>query len=739
MNMVKRFCICVLLVLSVSLLTATAKADEDVTMRVKPGFNGVYKLQSLVMVQIIIDNKGSDLSGMLVLIPEEHRNSWDNINYTMEVSVPAGETKKVEFLVPGEVIANSSKINLVSSNRVLAWSPLQGLQIRDGILIVGISERGDIYKPIVDSVSIGDFIRPITAKTIETGDLPQELLALRAVDIIVLDRELMDSVLPDQEKAIESWVAGGGVLIISQGGDKGKIIAENNGNPLLYRQPLGEGVIVTSTFDLISGSGLDREEELELWWGLVESELLIKRVHIVHANSWGNYWSYVDSANYFEDITPPNIMVYGIIFLGYILLIGPILYLILRRFDRRDIAWILIPITAIVLTVGIMGVGKNRLPGDGIVQIVSNINIIDSQTALVEGAAAAVIPKGGSYNFEIIKNTHAIPVIRNRMNLMDTTIKINESGEQMIGFNRVEHWTVRNMYFNNVQKGLGSIEGTLSLNGNMLKGTLINNTGLDLKDVLLRAGEKGILIGNWDAGKELKIAETLEWSSDEVLFEWEKNIGSYKGIISETQQKTVAVEYNEKYGYPASESMDGNPANPLYIPYTGYWNIKISGWADKDLGITKIVGLNVTNKSKHLINQIISVDLNGENKVFYPWGYYRPLFKSNIEYDYRPGKREIIVQGNTIADFEIGPNLDIERIYTNFSINSTPAVEVSIYNWQTDSWDSDSDMKLDIITNENAHFYLNEIGVLRVRITNESGYRESIPEPAIQVMGRYHI
>ncbi len=738
MNIIKRICICVLLVLSFSLLTATAMADEDVTMRVKPGFNGVYKLQSLVMVQIIIDNKGSDLSGMLVFIPEEHRNSWDNTNYTMEVSVPAGETKKFDLLLPGEVIANSSKINLMSNDRIIAWSPLQGLQIRDGILIVGISERGDIYKPIVDSHSKGDFIRPITAKTIETGDLPQELLALRAVDIIVLDGELMDSILPNQEKAIESWVAGGGILIISQGDEKGKIIAENDGNPLLYRQPLGEGVTITSTFDLISGSELDREEELKLWWGLVDSELLIERAHILYANSWGNYWRYVDSANYFEDITPPNIVLYGFILAGYILLIGPILYLILRRFDRRDILWILIPVTAIILTLGIMGVGKNRLPGDGIVQIVSNINIIDPQTALVEGAAAAVIPKGGSYSFEIIKNTHATPVMRNRINLMDTTIKINEFGEQIIGFNRVEHWTVRNVYFINEHKGLGSIEGSLSLNENILKGTLINNTGLDLKDVLLRAGEKGILIGNWDAGNELKIAENLEWSSDEVLYEWEKNIGSYRGII-ETQQSTVAVEYSEKYGYPIREGIDGNPTNPFYIPYTGYWDIKISGWADNDLGITKIAGLNVTNKSKHLVNQIISVDLNEENRVFFPWGYYKPVFKSNVEYDYRPGKREIIVQGTTIADFNLGPNLDIERIYTNFSINSTPALEVSVYNWQTDSWDADSDMKLDIITKENAHFYLNEIGVLRVRITNESGYRESIPEPAIQVLGRYHI
>lgn len=734
MNRGKKTIIFVLLVLFISLYGTAAVADSNVTMRAKPGFNGVYKINSLVMVQVIVENKGPDLTGRLVLIPKEHMSNRDNINYFMDIKVPAGETKKVAFLLPGEVVANNSQINLIANNRIMAWSPLEGLQIQDGLLVIGISERGDIYKPVVDSFGRGDYPRIVTAKTIEAGDLPEKLLPLKAIDLIVLDGPL-DGIPTAHKEVLKSWVAGGGILIISQGDATGQILFEKNQTPLLYRQPLGEGAIITSTFDLMTGSGLGRDEELELWWGLMESELLVKRSHISHMNSWGNYWSYVDAANYFEDIASPNLVVYAGILAAYVLLIGPVLYLVLRRFDKRDLAWIVIPAAAIVLTLGIMGAGKNRIPGDGIVQIASNINILNSQTAFIEGAAAAIVPKGGSYSFEIARNTNAAPVMRG---VRDTTINVKETGEQIVNFNRVEYWTIRNIYFTSEHKNLGAIEGNLVLDGSALKGTLTNNTGLDLQDVLLLAGARSITIGNWPAGSEVAIAENLEWKPGEVFLEWERSVGPHRGMLNQAQQRLMQVEYEKKHRLPMAQDVDRKSANPLDIPYTGFWNITISGWAENDLGIAEIARLNTTNKSKHLVNQVVTVDLQDENRVFFPWGHFKPVYKSNVEYNYKPGEREIIVQGTNTVDFEIG-HIDIEKIYHNFSLVSSSTLEYSLYNWQTDDWYSISSGELAIITQENAHSYLSEKGVLRLRIASKGGYREIIPEPAIQVLGRYDI
>ena len=46
-----------------------------------------------------------------------------------------------------------------------------------------------------------------------------------------------------------------------------------------------------------------------------------------------------------------------VLLFGYIVLIGPINYLVLRRLDRREWAWVTMPVLIVVFTVGAFGFG----------------------------------------------------------------------------------------------------------------------------------------------------------------------------------------------------------------------------------------------------------------------------------------------------------------------------------------------------------------------------------------------
>src|SRR5438876_9181514 len=68
---------------------------------------------------------------------------------------------------------------------------------------------------------------------------------------------------------------------------------------------------------------------------------------------------------------------------GYIVLIGPINYLVLRRLDRREWAWITMPILIALFAVGACGFGS----------VLRGSDIIVHEVAIVRGALDAT---GGS-------------------------------------------------------------------------------------------------------------------------------------------------------------------------------------------------------------------------------------------------------------------------------------------------------------------------------------------------------
>jgi len=88
---------------------------------------------------------------------------------------------------------------------------------------------------------------------------------------------------------------------------------------------------------------------------------------------------------------PPAELLLAII-AGYILLIGPLSYLVLRRYDRRELAWVVAPVLVLVFSGVSYGVGAS-MKGSQI--IVNQIAVIRSST---DGTAASVSTYAGVYS-----------------------------------------------------------------------------------------------------------------------------------------------------------------------------------------------------------------------------------------------------------------------------------------------------------------------------------------------------
>ena len=76
-----------------------------------------------------------------------------------------------------------------------------------------------------------------------------------------------------------------------------------------------------------------------------------------------------------------------VLLLGYILLVGPVNYLVLRRLDRREWAWITVPALIAVFTVGSFGIGG----------LLRGSDVIVHEVAIVRGAPGTTAATVQSY------------------------------------------------------------------------------------------------------------------------------------------------------------------------------------------------------------------------------------------------------------------------------------------------------------------------------------------------------
>jgi hypothetical protein len=107
---------------------------------------------------------------------------------------------------------------------------------------------------------------------------------------------------------------------------------------------------------------------------------------------------------YLEDIpgaAPPSAVLLGLLLLGYVFVAGPLCFVVLARLHRRDLAWVAVPIIAVVAGVAayITGAGMARDPVVDEVQVAQMAP--GSNLASVCSLGAVYLPRGGSSSVEL--------------------------------------------------------------------------------------------------------------------------------------------------------------------------------------------------------------------------------------------------------------------------------------------------------------------------------------------------
>jgi len=550
----------VLLLLGLPLLRAPSSYARTpgqlvalLNMRVEAGYDGHFKANTWVPLRITLENSGDALEGEVV-VTDDHAAGFIN-HYVQPVSLAKGARRQVSLFVPAET--SSFEVSFRAGQQVLLTAtPSTRVMGDTDRLIVVISDPPDSYN------FLGDLPIPYGGRNVislmQMEQMPDHTAALDSIDVLIFNSVDSGLLTERQRHSIEAWVNAGGHLILN--GGPGAALAMNgfqalapakvsqtliNGSvislrnyfvsallepaaptitasvsavalqpqagartlagaaetPLIVRRELGRGLIDQLAFDPALAP-------LREWPGRTQlfSALLGGRVNIpLIIGPLRDDSNPVEAAGALQAANLPSILLIGGFLIVYVLVIGPLNFLVLRRFKRPVWAWVTVPLLALAFTLFSALTGF-RLRGN--TPQVHRLSFTMGDASGGEARSYNIIglfaPRRTEADVDVGVGlaSNLAEVRSSRTTTTTTTQRIGDPG-QMVGFD-IGGSSTQAIYVQ-TDRSLGPLSGALSFQAKpitatrqspQIGGEIVNETGQALKDCVLIVGKDYQVLGD---------------------------------------------------------------------------------------------------------------------------------------------------------------------------------------------------------------------------------------------------
>jgi hypothetical protein len=417
--------------LALLLAAMPVRAASSIDIEARPLLDGRYAVGGWAAIAVTLVNDGEPTEGHLTA---ETRSGL----MRRFVEMPAGARKAVTLYVQPEAFQRRITVRYEEPNGVVeAVVEVRILEQTSGQAAV----IGDGAGNIRPQIAAADDGRP-EPLSLTVGDLPERPEALEGLSGLVWAAD--SSGLSDaQRRGLNRWVADGGDLVVVGGADwqartaafadllpvenlsaldsvpqaavaawagvdepaaetatvatgplhpEGHaLVTAEDGSVLVSMRQMGAGRVILLGSDLATEAHRGWAGAPSLWSRLLPATAAFEQ--------FGGFGGREEAENAMSQAlgnvpsleVPPAELLLAVI-VGYILLIGPISYVVLRRLDRRELAWITAPLLVVLFTACSYGIG-NTLKGGEV--IVNQISLIRSSTA---GATATVEAYAGIFS-----------------------------------------------------------------------------------------------------------------------------------------------------------------------------------------------------------------------------------------------------------------------------------------------------------------------------------------------------
>ncbi|WP_312427718.1 hypothetical protein [Lacrimispora sp.] len=389
-----------------------AATNSGVSMDVSYGYEGNAKSGRYVPVNLSLKNQlDSEFQGTVQAIAME--SDYDIYQYEYPVSLKAFEASEESLDIPvGRADVLYVKL-LDSQGKELIRKRLKMNVTADiAELFVGILSDEPDTLSYMDGVGVNYSSVRIKTFEMDTEKMPDNVIGLDLLDVLVITDYDTKRLSTDQVSAIWEWVKVGGTLLLGTGsrvddtlyafrsdileddyappseksvdmgveyssngpGDSfmnlvcadvslkgGTGVLSNDEFPVLSSVSKGKGRVGVAAYDFVdiaSFCQVQRSYVDKLFTALLGETKLNDLSSYLYSGNSGQYWSVQNMLNTGNLDKLPNLVVYAAVILGYIVLVGPGLYLFLkkqerRRYYRTAVAAVSLSFAAIVYLMGI--------------------------------------------------------------------------------------------------------------------------------------------------------------------------------------------------------------------------------------------------------------------------------------------------------------------------------------------------------------------------------------------------
>jgi hypothetical protein len=784
--------LCMLLLAAVLFIPASAQESaQGLSMQVQASFDGYFKFGEWLPVQVELENNGPDLTGEVQV---SVAGSQGSVVYAAPVSLPTVSRKRFFLYVLPNNYSQEMDVRLVNDQgplitKRISVNPQPNINYLIGLLA---PERGALS--LMKGIQFPGNGRSEELIDLTLQDLPDRPEGLRSFDCLVLDGIDTSSLTQEQAAALEAWVQEGGRLVLGTGAQAQQTIAglpasllplipdgdtQINTLPELADFAGSEAIRVPGPFivstgqpqegqDLVTAGVLPLVRERKVGQGAVDYVALGLRS--APFDAWSgttSFWEKLISPGaYYPEGMPPDMsdrqqrssqMPYALsnmpaldlpsvrglaMLLGiYILLVGPVNYLVLRWRKRLHWAWITIPLVTGIFSAGAFGMGYIMRGTDLILNKIALIELGSGGSAKVTTYLGLFSPGQQAYEIQVKGGSLLSPIqaysdpwsssgapVGSEMTFVQ-----GDPGE--VRGLTVNQWSMQSFMTEGIWTDFGKINADVQVGENGLVGSLRNETRYELKDAALVLGNNFTHLGNLAPGQaaEVKmIIGNLEGRDfgqplSYLLFQDEFNSPGPNGIPREIEQKRIIIQSLFEMG------PWGALSSKIAFP-TGYTtanqSLVLLGWLDQSPLEVSVSGRQPTQMTTGLVYTILDYHLPEEGPISLPTGL---IPGSMIQVPLEGGacggpmgtSSVFLARGDAIFEFRLPgetQGLKVETIKLSLSTDNGfwQAPGTAIYDWKAQAWAALDKPVQGLNVIKEAASLASEDGRIQVRLTAQN-------------------
>ncbi len=539
--------------------TNNQEPDSGLALSARAGLDGAYREDAWLPVTVQAANEGPDVEGFLQVAVS--RGGGDETLYRAPISLPTRSDKRTTFYVPLAGAASRLTIELrdergrllaeVESNRLQrlpAGEPLYGV----------VGNDPGVWTSVEQAAPRG--VRATVAH-LALEELPDLAAGLHALDVLILSNVDSARLPAAQIQAIRAWLDMGGQLVLAGGSAwrettaafeqllpvtidgvasvpdlpqlaarmgaplrdpgpyllthsvlrSGEALLREGDLPLLARRDVGRGALYFLALDPALPPLLDWRGSEQMWAQIGENRPLDPPWAAGPRNPY-------NASSALLGLPALALPPLGALlcFLGlYVLAVGPLNYLVLRRMGRRELAWVSIPLLVLIFS-GLAYVAGFGLRGNHVVlnQVTVAYGALDGQSLHNATLLGIFSPRRAAYDVHLPAQALARPFSREfgGMTGSGSEQAISRTADVVLQQVRVDVSGIES-YLVNAHTPLPPLAGSarLSLQGSdaRIAVDLQNNGDLALQTAGLLAGNNYFELGDLQPGARLARDFTL--------------------------------------------------------------------------------------------------------------------------------------------------------------------------------------------------------------------------------------